>query len=301
MFALMQRPVRLPAAPYVWDDVRLFLVLYRSRTMVDAASKLGVNVSTVSRRLGALEEALDCVLFDRGRDGLRSTPAADDLLPKAELVEHGVAQFANVVDGLERQVSGVVRLTCPSDVADVIVLPVLRGLFNRHPGLRVALEPGESTVDLNRREADLALRVVRPTRGDLVVKRVRTVQWRAAASRALAARLRAADSFWEWPWIGWGDRLRSTPAARWLEEHVTQAPVLCTDSLSTHIAAAAAGLGVALLPAPSIAHYRLAELELAADVPPPPDNELYLVTHRSLRSVPRIRVVWEALAERFAA
>lgn len=300
MFAFMQRLARRRSAPLNWDDVHLFLVLYRARTMVAASSQLGVNVSTVSRRLGALEEALDCVLFDRGRNGLRPTPAADDLLPTAELVEQGVAQFANVVDGLERDVTGVVRITCPPDVADVIVLPVLPGLFKKHPGLRVVLEPGESTVDLNRREADLALRVVRPTRGDLVVKQVATVHWRPAASKALALRLSGVEDINAWPWVGWGDRFRAVPACRWLEEHVRQEPVLRTDSMNTHIAAAQAGLGVALLPTPSIAHYRLTELELGAELPRPPRDDLYLVTHRALRKVPRVSTVWDALVEHFA-
>lgn len=300
MFAYMQRSASALQAPLDWDDVRLFLVLYRARTMVEAAAKLAVNVSTVSRRLSALEETLDCVLFDRGRDGLRPAPAADDLFPAAELVEHDVAQFANVVDNLERDVSGVVRMTCPPDVADVIVLPVLRGLFDKHSRLRVALEPSESTVDLNRREADLALRLVRPTRGDLVVKQVLTVHWRPAATRTLAARLSPVGDLRAWPWIGWSDRFRAMPACQWLDEHAGHEPVLRTDSLATQIAAAKAGLGVALLPAPSIAHYQLTEIELATRLPPPPQDELYLVTHRALRKVPRVRALWDALVEHFA-
>jgi DNA-binding transcriptional LysR family regulator len=282
-----------------WDDVRLFLVLYRSRTMTQAARALGVNASTVSRRLVILEEALDTVLFERGRDGLHPTPAADELLPTAEVVEQGVAQFANVADALERDVAGVVRVTCPPDVADVIVLPVLRVLLPKHPNLRVTLEPGETTVDLNRREADLALRIVRPTRGDLIVRRVMSVTWRLAATASLAKRLSPLGDLSAAPWIGWGERMRSVPASRWLEAQAASGPVLRTDSMNTQIAAAKAGLGVALLPDPTIEHHRLTPVPIdgAADCP---EDELFLVTHRALRNVPRIRVLWDALVQRFA-
>lgn len=289
------------AESLVWDDVRLFLVLYRARTMTEAAARLGVNASTASRRLVQLEEALDMALFERGRNGLRPTPAADNLLPTAEIAEQGVHEFASVADSLERDVAGVVRMTCPSDVADVIVLPILQRLFKRHPELRVALDPGEAMVDLNRHEADLALRVVRPTRGDLVVKHLLSVEWQPATSAALAARLRPVRNLSELPWIGWGERLRNTPASRWLEEHACADPVLRTDSLNTHIAAAKAGLGVALVPAPSVEHYRLTALPLPRSTPSVPRDDLFLLTHRTLRSVPRIRVVWDAIMEHFEA
>ena len=214
-----------------WDDVRVFLALYRARTMAQAAATLGVNTSTVSRRLVHLEEALDTVLFDRGRDGLRSTPAADDLLANAELVEHGVAQFASVAEGLERDVSGQVRVTCPPDVADVVVLPMLRGLLKTHPRLRVTLEPGEATVDLNRREADIALRVVRPTRGDLIVKRIMTVDWMPAASAAVVRRVSPLSDAAAVPWIGWS-RFQAAPACRWIDGLNNVEPVLRSDSLT---------------------------------------------------------------------
>jgi DNA-binding transcriptional LysR family regulator len=145
-----------------WDDVRLFLALCRARTLGGAARTLGVDGSTASRRLAALEAALSTVLFDRGRDGISPSKAAEDLLPVAEEMEAVMTRFAHAADGLEREVSGLVRMTCPPDVADVVVAPLLGELFQRHPALRIEIDPGEAVLDLTRREADLALRVVRP-------------------------------------------------------------------------------------------------------------------------------------------
>jgi DNA-binding transcriptional LysR family regulator len=301
MIAFMQGSSSPVRSSLDWDDVRLFLVLYRARTMAEAAATLAVNPSTVSRRLVNLEEALDTALFDRGRDGLRPTPAADDLIATAELVEHGVAQFAHSADRLERDVSGLVRMTCPPDVADVVVLPVVRRLAKLHPALRISLEPGEAMVDLNRREADLALRIVRPTRGDLVFKRVLDVTWVPATSKALATRLGRVADVSTLPWIGWGERYRSTPACRWVDNHIHGEPILRTDSLTTQIAAAKAGIGVALVPSPSLSHHRLCAIEIACPTEPLPQDELFLVTHRALQNVPRVRALWDALLKHLAA
>jgi DNA-binding transcriptional LysR family regulator len=114
-------------------------------------------------------------LFERSRDGITATKAAEDLLPVAEEIEQVMMRFTNAAEGLEREVTGLVRMTCPPDVAEVVVAPLLRDLLAAHPGLRVELEPGEAVLDLTRREADIALRTVRPTRGDLVVTRLAQV------------------------------------------------------------------------------------------------------------------------------
>src|SRR5258708_26828043 len=103
----MQRK-RKATEKVAWDDVRLFLALCGSHTLGEAAAKLGVDVSTVSRRLDALEVALAAPLFDRGRDGIGMTQAAENLMPTAEEIEHAMARFVSEAEGLERTVSGLV-------------------------------------------------------------------------------------------------------------------------------------------------------------------------------------------------
>jgi DNA-binding transcriptional LysR family regulator len=286
-----------------WDDVRLFLALCRARTVSAAGRALGVDASTVSRRLTALEEALATTLFDRGRDGIAPTKSAEDLLPVAEQIEEAMTRFSNAAEGLEREASGLVRITCPPDVAEVIVAPLLGGLFARHPALRVALEPGEALLDLTRRESDLALRTVRPVRGDLVVTRLRAVRWVLVAAPELARALGPLRAWTDAPWIGWGERLAHVPPARWLASHALGVePIVRSDSLLVQMAVVAAGVGVALLPEPSLEHYELEPVKLGAALREGaktwPSDELFLVTHRALRDVPRVRVVWDMLVER---
>jgi DNA-binding transcriptional LysR family regulator len=289
-------------APMAWDDVRLFLALCRARSLGTAAAALGVDASTVSRRLDALESALATMLFERGRAGIATTQAAEDLMPVAEEIEHAMARFASAADGLERNVSGWVRIACPPDVAEVVVVPLVPELRRKHAALRIQIDPGESVLDLTRREADLALRTVRPVRGDLVCTRLGSVRWVPAAAPELAKALGMLRSWTEAPWVAWGERYSTTAPARWLARHLPGVdPVVRSDSLVLQAALARRGVGVALLPEPSLGHYGLIPVETRAALRDDmgwPRDELFLVTHRALRQVPRVRVVWDALIER---
>lgn len=285
-----------------WDDVRLFLALCRARTVGAAAGTLGVDASTVSRRLVALEEALSATLFDRGRDGIAPTSAAEELMPVAEQIEEMMHRFARAAEGLEREVSGLVRITCPPDAAEVVIAPLLAELLAMHPALRVALDAGEPLVDLTRHEADLALRTVRPERGDLVMTKLMTFRWVLAAAPDLAKSLGTLRAWNDAPWVGWGPRYARIPPARWFETHVKDTePLLRSDSLTVQIASVASGVGVALLPEQSVEPYDLVPVKLAPALREAatdwPSNDFFLVTHRALKDVPRVRVVWDWLVK----
>jgi DNA-binding transcriptional LysR family regulator len=287
-----------------WDDVRLFLALCRARTVGEAAGKLGVDASTVSRRLSALEGALAASLFDRGRDGVAPTAAAEELMPVAEQIEEMMNRFASAAEGLEREVTGLVRITCPPDVAEVVIAPLLAELLREHPGLRVALDAGEPVVDLTRHEADIALRTARPERGDLVMTKLMTFRWVLAAAPQVARTLGALRAWSDAPWIGWGPRYSRIAPARWFEAHVKGVePVVRSDSLNVQVATVASGVGVGLLPEPSIAAYDLAPVKVSTSLREAaaewPADDFFLVTHRALKDVPRVRVVWDCLVKNF--
>lgn len=281
-----------------WSDMRVFLALYRARTMAEAAEALGVNASTMTRRLAALEETFDVQLFDRGRHGVTPLDVAHALVPAAESAEAAAMAFANAGAALETGVVGEVRVACPPDAADVLVLPALARLRAEHPQLEVVLLPGEATLDVQRREADVALRVVPARQPDLVARRLMRVRWVAASAPARAAQIHDASpqSEQEWPWIGWAGRNAAPPVEAWMQRFAGRSPVLRCDRLTTQIAAAARGIGVALVPHPSVAHYGLQVLEVSARAASSlPEADLFVVTHRALRRVPRVRAVWDAL------
>lgn len=289
-----------------WDDVRLFLALSRSRTLGEAGKRLAMDSSTMSRRLVRLEGALTATLFVRGRGGITATEAAERLVPVAEEMEQVMARFTGEVEAFERDISGRVRIACPADAADVLLTPHLPRLLERHPQLRVDVLAGEGVVDMARREADVALRTARPTVGDLVVTTLFPVEWRVAAAPALAEEIGALGAWDVVPWIGCTERMAGTTPGRWFSEQLgSTQPVVRSDSLMVQISAVAEGMGVALLPARSIEHCGLVPVKLSrplrASAGPWPEDDLFLVAHRALRGVPRVRAAWDYLIEHLAA
>jgi len=287
---------------FSWDDVRVFLALWRARTLSAAASRLGVNPSTVGRRLDALESALGARLFDRTPDGVLPTAAAELLLPHAERVEEAANGLASEVSGIESAPEGMVRLTAPPAVAEDLIAPALPRLRERYPALVLELDASISYADLARREADIAVRLMRPTSGDLTSVKLAEEPSVVAASAALAGSLGALRALGDAPWIAWDASLGHLPDARWVDENVPRtAVVLRTNSVGAQLAAAERGVGVLLL---SRVHARVRQLSevkltrrLRESLSPTPRTPLWLVGHRALRRVPRIAAVWTFVIE----
>lgn len=284
-----------------WEQIRLFLAVMRARTLVGAGRRVGLDASNVSRRLARLEEELGAPLFDRTRDGLVPTSAAEHLLPHAEEVELAVAHFASAGNQVETTVEGLVRITAPPGVADTFVAPLLPLLLARYPSLLIELDASVSYADLTRREADLALRTVRPQSGELLVIQVAATHELPLTSPDYAASLGTLQAFSDARWLGWGDQLAHLAGSRWLGAHAPNlVPVLRSNHAASLIAAARAGLGLVLLPAP---YTRLGLVPVTpgealttawADLPA---TELWLVAHRAQRHVPRVAAVWDFLLD----
>lgn len=285
-----------------WDDVHLFLIAHHHRTLGAAAAKLGVDVSTMSRRLTALEQALGARLFDRTRQGLTPTRASEVVLPAAEAMEAALGRLARDVSGLEASAEGIVRLSVAPGMADAFVAPLLPALRQRHPKIRIEIDASTRAVDIARHEADLALRSIKPAGSELVVTRLLTARWVAMASPSRVKELGRLRAWDEAPWIAWDADLASMPAARWLARHAPRADVaLRTSHFATQLAAAEAGLAVALVPelyarVRELSKVRFAE-PLAASADEWPSDDLWLVGHRALREVPRVSAVWAYLLE----
>jgi DNA-binding transcriptional LysR family regulator len=175
------------AAP-AWEDVRLFLALYRGRTLAVAARAVALDPSTLSRRLVGLEQALGTRLFDRTREGLVPSEGAELLLPAAEEMEQAHSRFSRDASRFERAVEGVVRLSVPPGLAESLVAPALVRLRQRHPGIQVDLDASLHFADLTRREADLAVRTRRPQTGDLISVKLGERVWTPMAARSALKR-----------------------------------------------------------------------------------------------------------------
>jgi DNA-binding transcriptional LysR family regulator len=289
-----------------WDDVRMFLAAYRLSSLGLAASRLGVDTSTVSRRIAAFEEQLGVRLFERGRDGLQRTHVAEQLFDAAEAMETAYARLWRDGSGVEASEEGTVRLTVDPGIAESFVVPALPRFRARHPRVDVEIDASPLPRDLARREADLALRSTKIAGAELVATKVARESWIAVGSAALVSRLGALASWEAADWITWDRDMASFAPAQWVARHAGKAAVpLRTSHFASQVAAAEAGVGLALLPAPYTKIRKLQRARttraLAASAEEWPRSELWLVGHRVLREVPRVAALWSFLLEEMRA
>ncbi len=282
--------------PFRWDDARILLALCRAGSFKGAAHRLDINASTVSRRLDALEQALQARLFDRTPDGVFVTLAAEQLLPHAEQLESAADGMSRAVAGFETVPEGTVRIASPPGFSFHFVAPALVALQRQHPKIRVELDAKVGYADLTRREADIALRTTRPTAGDLVAKKFAAVSDVIVTGKAYAAKLGKLRDLGDARWITWAAELAHLPAARWIAKNVPAPAVCLRADLASQVAAARSGLGVVLLPSIYVGVEELVEVALAPKLrrtlPAPPQETMWLVGHRALRHVPRVHAVW---------
>jgi DNA-binding transcriptional LysR family regulator len=286
-----------------WDDVQLFLSLVRTRRLGATAKALGFDTSTASRRLARLEGQLAVTLFDRTREGLVPTAAAQRLLGSAEEMERASHVFSRELDGFEREAEGAVTLSVPPGVAESFVAPLLGELARRHPKLRFELDASTRQADLSRREADLAIRTIRPSGGPLVRQLLTRAPWVPMATPEQVAVLGTVQRWADVPWITYGFELGRLHVAKWLGARVKRPPFLRTNSFGAQVSAVQQGLGAALVPAPYASVHRLEPLRLSRkltlDAKTLPVDELWLVTHEALRHVPRVAATWDCLVQHF--
>ncbi|WP_458729737.1 LysR family transcriptional regulator [Pseudomonas brenneri] len=281
-----------------WDDARIFLSVARSGTLSGAAIALEMGVATVSRRLDRLEAALGVPLFSRHQNGYWLTDDGEALLERAEALEHAGLSFGEAARQQGR-VAGCVRLATAENLANPLIIPSLAKLFTAHPDLRVEIVSGVQTVNLHRRDADLAVRMVKPEAGNVTIKRLGTLGFGLYGARGYVDARRAgadAAAFDEDAFIGWTESHSHLPAAKWIARMLRGRPCRVeADTLSAQMAAAMAGLGLAILPHFLAKHAGLVCLlpELGADQP------IWLVIHSDLAHSRRVRAVADHLVTLF--
>lgn len=270
-----------------WNDLRYFLAVTAAGSLSAAARALGVEHTTVSRRIEALEGVLGVRLFDRFARGWSLTEAGQALLPQAQRVEtevHGLLRQASGADGAK----GTVRISAPPAIAAQWIAPRLTQLRGQLDGIQIELGAEPAQVDLSRREADIAIRFRRPQSPDLAVRVVANVRYYLSATpEYLAARTEA-----EWEFIGYDESLAETPQQEWLEAFAgARQFIMRSNDLNSIAAAARNGAGIAALP-----EFLAAGL-IIDGVECPIQRKLWMVIHDDVRKSPRVRRTADVLAE----
>ena len=278
-----------------WDDLRYVLALARNKSLSATARALRVNHATVSRRIESVEDALGHLLFDRRADGYVLTADGAAVVEKAMAME--TAALA-VKDALGHQAgpSGIVRITSTRSFADMILADALTDLHRTAPGLTIELATDVRNLSIAQRGADIALRFGSPKISELVGRKVGEYSF---GYYAAAGFIEARPDDDKAPLVGWDADSSFAPEFQWMDEHFPNHPYsLRSNSNYAQAAAAASGLGVALLP--NYLGRGFPGLSPVAFGPVPPNREIWLLTRPDLVAVPRVRIVIDYLVTRLA-
>jgi len=164
------------------------LALARAATLAGAARELGIDATTVGRRIASVESVLRARLFDRLSSGYVATEAGHRAIELAEDVERATRSFQNEIEGTDQRIDGQVRLTGLDAIFDHLIIPRLPSLLDRYPGLEITFSSDLEFVDLSRREADIALRSRAPQHPDSVGRRLGILAQAAYAARSTSTR-----------------------------------------------------------------------------------------------------------------
>jgi molybdate transport repressor ModE-like protein len=282
---------------FAWDDLRYLLAFARAGSMQGAARALGVNQSTVQRRIAELEESAGHRLVERHLGGYRLTELGEELLPAAECVEAAAASFERRLAASDKGLTGTVRVTCGSSLAASLrQTPLIDAFHARFPGLRVELVISERYVDLSKGEADVAIRLGEPRDEALIGRKIADASWAVYASQVYVERYgrpHKVEDLNRHLVIGCDGAIANYPAARWMRSVAPNATIAArSEHWQGVMLAVKAGAGLAAMP-----HWQGDSSELVRVI----DNiglviPYYLLMHRDMQRTPRVRAFADFVA-----
>jgi DNA-binding transcriptional LysR family regulator len=274
-----------------WQDLHFFAVLARTGSLSAAARELGVDHATVGRRIAALERSLGIRLIDR-------LPRSSPLTAQGAAMSGRVAELEEMVHAIRRHARGVaasppttVRVSAPPTVAARLIAPDVAAFHRAHPNITLVLLGSKDIVALNRGEADIAVRMVRPEEKRLLIRKIGVMRFGLYAAPSYAGLPPE-----KWVFIGYDTARENLTQQTWLRSVAAGRPIVFQASdVFGQQEAARAGLGAVALPR-YVGDPDPALIRLPAQ-PRPPNRDLWLITYPDLGRSPAIRAVMALLAE----
>jgi DNA-binding transcriptional LysR family regulator len=277
-----------------WEDVRYFVALAQHGTLSATARALRVNHATVARRVTSLETQVGWALFERRADGYVLTPEGKAVLDEARPMDEAALSVLRRLDA-GTELNGLVRLTAAHWLVERFLVDRLGGLHERYPAIDLEFLVEARVRSLARREADIALRFGSPKDSELVGRRVAKLRFSLFVSPAYRKKLQAghAPAF-----ISFDDESEFIPEAAWMTRQFGDKRFsFRANTQASQAAAARAGYGAALLPRYLAANDPgLVPIALGGRLP---ERDVWLLTRRDLKNVPRVRAVADYLVEVF--
>ncbi|MDP4006748.1 LysR family transcriptional regulator [Methylobacterium sp. NEAU K] len=286
-----------------WNDLRAFLAVARVGRLTVAAQRMGVDHSTLSRRVAALETALGTRLFDRRPSGFALTADGERLLADAERMESLALTLRARLDEASHQVSGTVRLGTPEAFGTYFLAPRLADLFATQPALEIELVANPRSFSLSKREADLAVSMTRPETGRLFARKLVDYALGIYAARGYAEHAGPIQTVEDLPrhrWAGYVEDLLWTSELNYLPQiSPTIHPQARISNVITQLEAVRGGAGLGVLP-----HFMARGCPDLTSILPQEVRILrayWLIAHADTRDLPRVRVVSEFLTRQAEA
>jgi len=296
--AIIRQRMNWDAISFDWNQVRAFLATAEEGTFSAAARALKTTQPTIGRQITELEDRLGVTLLERSLKGPKLTEAGEVLLHHVRAMSNAATMISMAAVSNSSEVTGTVRITA-FDLMAMQLLPLFfLPLREKAPGIRPELVPSNSIKDLVRREADIAVRHVRPKEPELIARHVGDLKTHLYASRAYldrAGRPTSPNDLTAHAFVGAPDNTGVLSAFRGIGVHLSEDNFAITSSSGTVIAGCVrAGHGLTLLPAALCDPEP--DLERVLPDLPTPMMPMWLVTHRELQTSKRIRMVFDTLA-----
>lgn len=272
-----------------WDDFRYVKAIALGRSLASAADGLGVNHSTVFRRLAQIEGRLGSRLFERSRTGYSLTPCGEEMVRLAERMEDDIVTFERQVTGHDLRPSGELRITTNDALGAYVLGDVFAGFRRAYPEILLDVLVSNQTLNLTRRDADIAIRGTYRPPDTLVGRRIANfgcAVWGQAGGEEVMSDPAAFTTTRDW--VGLGEHLAATKMAKWLRDHVpSERVVFRVNSVLSLAEAVAAGIGLALIP--FFIGSNLPRVRQLTPRIPEVGGDLWLLTHPDLRQTARVR------------
>ncbi len=282
-----------------WNQLKAFLETAETGSLSAAARKLGLTQPTLSRQVAAIEQHMGVTLFERVGKAMVLTPTGLDLLEHARAMGTAAEALGLAATGRSEAVGGVVSVSATDAVAAYLLPPIVQRLRDQEPGIAVEVVSSNALSDLLRREADIAIRHVKPEQPELIARLVREAQANFYASEDWVATYghpRSAEEAAHLPFVGSDRNGRYLEYLRQYGLNLSEDNFSCySDHTVAHWALVRQGMGIGAM-MKEIAR-KTPGMVRVLDELPPVRFPIWLVSHRELRTSRRIRVVFEALAE----
>ena len=273
-----------------WENLRHFLALARHGTLLGAARALKVEHATVSRRVAMLEKQLQTKLVDRRGRKITLTAEGERIAAMATRMDEEALAIAQAGRNKATQLAGDLRISAPPALASALLVEPIARLRRLHPEINVTVVGEKRYASLDRREADIAVRLARPEQGDLTVMRIGSMGFRFYASPAYIAATPPDD----WTFIAYDEDMDASPQQRRLLEIARGRRIaLRSSTLEFQLAAAKAGCGIVILPDFLVGD--VAGLMPVLEEEEPVRRDIWLVVHSAIRDLPIIRAVLDVL------